>query len=109
MEDAVKPVSFRVSFEEFLYKIFHLRRRDSKALVEKFTALGIYDPMELVKAWKGRKFDESWLSTEGDIHDEDIEDFVQIFGELTAAYDLNSEFQKLLGDLGWMREGEQEV
>ena len=62
-----------------------------------------------MKAWKLRKFDNIWLSSEGDFDDEEIDDFVKNFRKVSEAYDLNSEFQKLLGGLGWMREGKQEV
>ena len=62
-----------------------------------------------MKAWKLRKFDNIWLSSEGDFDDEEIDDFVKNFRKVSETYDLNSEFQKLLGGLGWMCEGEQEV
>ena len=67
MEDAAKPVSFNVSLEEILRQIFHLGRHYRKALVQKFATIGIYDPTELVKAWKVQKIDKKWLSTEVNI------------------------------------------
>jgi len=109
IDDVAKPVCFSKSLEAFLLEEFRLPRRNCRTLEVKFNAMGISDPSELIKAWKADKFNADWLRTHGEVDDLDVVDVVHNFQTISAAFDHKIDIQKVLGHLGWMREGEQEV
>ena len=102
-------MSFDKSLESFFLEDFHLRPRNCSTLVDKFTAMGLSDPIKLLQGWKAGQFDATWLRTQGNVHDEDVADVVNVFQMTSSAYELKNELQKIFDSLGWMVEGEQQV
>ena len=45
IDDVAKPMSFDKSLESFFLEDFHLRPRNCSTLVDKFTAMGLSDPI----------------------------------------------------------------
>ena len=71
--------------------------------------MGLSDPIKLLQGWKAGQFDATWLRTQGNVHDEDVADVVNVFQLTSSAFELKNELRKLFDSLGWMVEGEQQV
>ena len=108
-EDREKPISFDVGLETFLVEALQLRRRECITVIAELTSMGLVNPAQALSAWRRGELDENWLIEKGKIDSLEVADLVKRFQIAAAALQFKTELSKVLGGLGWMKEGEEEV